>query len=468
MTSRLLARRPLQLGGLLLAATTVGLATSPAALAEDLPTPQADPSADAGTPQVLPPAPTTSTTTSTTTGTDTTGGGSSVTDQSADQDGAAPQVAAANPPGAHFGTGKLNPSLNTTADPLPAGAVLAAAGAQLEIRFSQMGGAPSTASGTCDLVAPYPSSPLITDCRFRPGHSLQTQDYGAGPAPTLPADSVFTLTLVQPPTSGQLLAAPMSVQGWTDTTASPGLDSDLRLAVRHGYRALGVAVVDGAPAGTRVLLCPAVGNGCANGSTPVPATTDASGLATFDGRYLPGDYLLIRGTERTRFTVAPATTTTERDTPLLLSLGVPVTPLTPTPTPAPPTSAPGAATAASATLAVGRQQTVTAGGFTPGETVRGTLYSTPVDLGTAVADAQGVATFTFTVPAGLEVGVHTVTAVGLTSGSTSTVTFTVTAGGDAVLATTGVDVAPLLGLGALAVGAGSALAFAGTRRRRTA
>jgi hypothetical protein len=471
VTPRTLARRrPLQLGGLLLAATALGLATAPAALAEDTSAPQADPSTDAGSPQVLLPdtTPTPSGTSTTGTPGDSSSSAGSSTNPS-DQAGSAAQVAAANPAGAHFGTGKLSLTLDTTADPLPTGTVLDPTGGQLELRFSQVGGAPSTASGICDLTVPTSSNPFLTGCTFRPGHTLPTASYGLGPMPTLPADSVFTLTLVQPPTSGQVLAAPVSIQGWTDTTASTVQDSDLRLAVQHRYRTLGVAVVDGAPAGTTVQLCPATAGACATGSATATATTDASGLATFAGGYLPGDYLVTRGGAVTPFTVPAATTTTERDTPLRLSVGVPVATPTPVAPPTtPPTSAPGTATAAAPTLAAGRQQTVTAGGFTPGETVRGTLYSTPIDLGTAVADAQGVVTFTFTVPADLEVGVHTVTALGLTSGTTSTVTFAVTTTETAALATTGVDVAPLIGLGVVALGAGSALAFTGTRRRRAA
>ncbi|MEI4273267.1 hypothetical protein TEK04_16210 [Klenkia sp. LSe6-5] len=443
MTSRLLARRPVRLGGLLLATTTLGLAAAPAALAEDAPVPQVGPGADDSAtddaaPLVLGPvAPT------------------------ADTAGSAPQVAGTTTPTrAHFGTGKLDLSLDDDADPLPSYARLNPSGAQLELRFSQVEGAPSTAVGTCTFVG--------STCVFDAGSTLPTGDYGRGQVPRLPNFSEFTLTLLRPPTSDQLLDVPMAIQGWTDSRWNPAaMTSELALPVQHAYRTLGVAVVDGAPAGTQVELCPALDGACAADRTVTTATTDAAGLARFPEAYLPGDYLVTRAGTATPFTVPAATSQAERDTPLRLTLGVPVT-APPTTPPSPPStsSAPGSATAAATTVAAGRQQTVTAGGFAPGETVRGTLYSTPVDLGTAVADAQGVATFTFTVPAGLEPGVHTVTAVGLTSGATSTVTFTVTAG--ATLATTGADVGPLLGLGALAVGAGAALAVAGSRSRRTA
>ncbi|SDF61869.1 hypothetical protein [Klenkia brasiliensis] len=478
MTSRLLARRPLQLGGLLLAATTLGMATAPAALAEETPAPQTDPSATTSAPEVLPPAATT-----TATGTDgpasTTDGTAATTTapSSATSTSAAPSTAAAatetgpdvvagttTPTGAHFGTGKLNLYLDTSEDELPDGVDLDVTGAQLELRFSQVDGAPSTAHGICDVDAGLVNFPFGSSCEFQPGSTVPTENYyGLAQVPSLPADSVFTLTLVTPPSSGQLLDAPMSIQGYTDSSPAPvGDSSDLGLPVLHGYRTLGVSVVDGAPAGTQVQLCPEVAGACATGSTPVVATTDAAGRATFDGRYLPGDYLVTRGGTSTAFAVPAATSTTERDAVLRATVGVPV---------APPTTAPrttGTATAAAPTVAAGRQQTITAGGFTPGETARGTLYSTPVDLGTAVADAQGMATFTFTLPAGFEPGTHTVTAVGLTSGATSSVTFTVTSGSTPALAQTGVEVAPLLGLGALALGGGAALTVAGTRRRRTA
>jgi hypothetical protein len=81
----------------------------------------------------------------------------------------------------------------------------------------------------------------------------------------------------------------------------------------------------------------------------------------------------------------------------------------------------------------GAQQTAVGTGFQPGETVTGLMTSAPVPLGTQVADAQGTVTFTWTIPSSSDLGTHTVTLTGATSGSVSA-TFQVVASG---LATTG-------------------------------
>ncbi|CAN7204653.1 hypothetical protein LJR042_000573 [Microbacterium maritypicum] len=61
------------------------------------------------------------------------------------------------------------------------------------------------------------------------------------------------------------------------------------------------------------------------------------------------------------------------------------------------------------------------------------MTSAPVALGTQVANAQGTVTFTWTVPTDTDLGTHTVTLTGATSGSVSA-SFQVVASG---LATTG-------------------------------
>jgi hypothetical protein len=104
--------------------------------------------------------------------------------------------------------------------------------------------------------------------------------------------------------------------------------------------------------------------------------------------------------------------------------------------------------------------------------VHGVLHSTPVDLGTVQADAHGVATFTFTVPAGLELGTHSVSMTGLTSGTLAEATFTVTVAAAATatstegLAYTGTDVLPLVAAGAGLLAAGAAAVTVANRRRR--
>jgi LPXTG-motif cell wall-anchored protein len=89
----------------------------------------------------------------------------------------------------------------------------------------------------------------------------------------------------------------------------------------------------------------------------------------------------------------------------------------------------------------GQPVTVSAKVFEPGSTVTFTFFSAPVVVGTAVADAAGVATLTFDVPSTATAGTHTIEASGTgADGLPLTVTTTITvagaaAGGD--LPTTG-------------------------------
>lgn len=103
-------------------------------------------------------------------------------------------------------------------------------------------------------------------------------------------------------------------------------------------------------------------------------------------------------------------------------------------------------------------------GFKPGEVVTVVLHSTPVTLGTFTADANGVVTVEFTLPAGTALGTHTLAYDG-NLGSHYEETLTLTADGKA-LAYTGASIAtPVIGGSVLvAAGAGALLV---SRRRRT-
>ncbi|WP_282948285.1 Ig-like domain-containing protein [Cellulomonas endometrii] len=69
-----------------------------------------------------------------------------------------------------------------------------------------------------------------------------------------------------------------------------------------------------------------------------------------------------------------------------------------------------------AATAPGQQMELVAEGFQPGETVAFYLHSDPVFLGTAVADANGIARLLADIPANVPAGAHTVMATGGTSG----------------------------------------------------
>lgn len=73
-----------------------------------------------------------------------------------------------------------------------------------------------------------------------------------------------------------------------------------------------------------------------------------------------------------------------------------------------------------AATAPGQQMELVAEGFEPGETVAFYLHSDPVFLGTAVADANGIARLLADIPADVPTGAHTVIATGGTSGRWAT------------------------------------------------
>jgi hexosaminidase len=69
-------------------------------------------------------------------------------------------------------------------------------------------------------------------------------------------------------------------------------------------------------------------------------------------------------------------------------------------------------TASSSTCPIGATCAFSAQTFQPGSTVTFTLFSDPVVLGTAIANAQGVATLEATIPA-VDPGVHRIEASGI-------------------------------------------------------
>ena len=132
-------------------------------------------------------------------------------------------------------------------------------------------------------------------------------------------------------------------------------------------------------------------------------------------------------------------------------------------TPNTPGIAATSSTATSNVAAPGQKVTKVLKGFKPGEKVTLVLHSTPVELGTFTADANGVVTATFTLPAGTALGSHTLAYDGA-MGSHFEETITLTADGKA-LAYTGADIAmPLIG-GTVMVAAGAAALVVARRRR---
>ncbi|WP_028046252.1 LPXTG cell wall anchor domain-containing protein [Cellulomonas sp. URHE0023] len=95
---------------------------------------------------------------------------------------------------------------------------------------------------------------------------------------------------------------------------------------------------------------------------------------------------------------------------------------------APSTSAPTASvTSSGKALSPGATTTLVSSGNLPGETVSFYLHSDPILLGTAVADVQGVARLTVTLPADVPAGEHHVVTIGATSGTQSQIAVTLAA-----------------------------------------
>jgi LPXTG-motif cell wall-anchored protein len=138
--------------------------------------------------------------------------------------------------------------------------------------------------------------------------------------------------------------------------------------------------------------------------------------------------------------------------------------ITPTTAPAP------TAVAGSDSVVAGGTIAVDASNFGPGESVTGTLFSTAIGLGTFAADASGALHLSVAIPADLEPGTHKVQLVGLSSGLTASVSFTVTAApttitSSSALASTGSPVRGLTVFGFVLVLLGVSLVS--LRRRRT-
>ncbi|MDP1793074.1 MAG: terpene cyclase/mutase family protein [Acidimicrobiales bacterium] len=129
-----------------------------------------------------------------------------------------------------------------------------------------------------------------------------------------------------------------------------------------------------------------------------------------------------------------------------------------------------------ATAKQGDPVTVTGGGFEAGETVSITILSDPVDVGSVPASAAGEVNSSFTVPASVPAGSHTIRLAGASSGVVVTAPLTVTAAQVASTTTSTTAVrativrtgsttdAEALAGGALVI-AGAALVLA-TRRRK--
>lgn len=111
----------------------------------------------------------------------------------------------------------------------------------------------------------------------------------------------------------------------------------------------------------------------------------------------------------------------------------------------------GGGSVSNSNVGPGQQITVTFTGMPPNTLITFTFQPGPIVVGTAMSDASGTATLTFTIPAGTAPGLHTISASG--GGVTRSITITVTGsgvaaspGGNIARATTGFDIARPIGI----------------------
>jgi hypothetical protein len=425
--------------------------------------------------------------------------------------------------------GPLDLGIDAVAGTVPDGATLDLTGAQVTVAFTQLNGAltvPKDTSVTCTFTEddcvffPAPALPALT---ISPSGDLYLPQLSSFTITQVAAPTSGQLLLPA--------AADAVVSSYTSNSGIPADPASVTFHDPGAYRTIAVTVEDAAGdpvAGSTFDLCTIADETCDEDTTAnsslasaaaaadamETATTDEDGVAVFDGLFLPGRYTITQtaAADGRQFSTAPMTlnlrpamTVQDTQTPVTLAVvaapeagpttaaptkptpttaapntaapttaaptkAAPTTaaPTSSAPTPAAPTSsAPTTSAVAVPTVAPGKEQTVVLGGFQPHEMVHGVLHSTPVDLGTVEADDNGFATFTFTIPAHLEGGIHSVTMTGATSGVTAEATFTVTvadqdAGG---LAYTGADVLPLLALGGGLLVAGVGAVTVASRRR---
>ncbi|MCW2507087.1 MAG: hypothetical protein JWP68_235 [Modestobacter sp.] len=117
-------------------------------------------------------------------------------------------------------------------------------------------------------------------------------------------------------------------------------------------------------------------------------------------------------------------------------------------------------------VTVGAQVTLSGSGYQPGSVVELVVYSTPVSLGSVVADANGAFSATVTLPASMANGTHHLVSVGVDAdGNPRYLVSEIIVSGGTGLAYTGFSPAPYIGGGLVALLAGAGLIVAGRRRR---
>ena len=298
---------------------------------------------------------------------------------------------------------------------------------------------------TITSVSPTTGPPgtviTIEGTNFFPPPSVTSVQFGTDPAVAATCTSFTRCTVASPPGVGTVDMVVITPTGQSNSTPFTKQPSVTRISPTDGPAAGDTAITitgsgfDTAPGATAVHFgsAAALAVGCATATTCTAVSPPGS------------------GTVSARVTVS--------------GIQSPDTPADDFTYNAPPRTSP-TATVARAEVVRGERHVGVGSGFQPGESVSGEQLSTPLSLGTQVADEQGVVRFTWTIRADETLGDHTFAVVGEVSGR-ATATFRVVARGSppATLPATGADPSVLAIASLLILVAGAGLRL--TARRRT-
>jgi hypothetical protein len=275
-------------------------------------------------------------------------------------------VTVAGPKGGPVPTGTVDVVLT----PRSGGAPVSLAGLTLDTAGSVVANVPGLAVGTYDVTAAYSGQQVI--------YARTVSALAASSAAYLKATGTGTVTVAKAAlqlTAPGTLSVPVATSGsFEASVVAPGSPLPEVWTVREGDSVLARGeIVKG---GRIAVTLPVLGAGTHTLVLSVPATEWTAAASRTITVTVAGEPAQAGSTP---------TTGTVLETP-------------------------------KAATAPGQQMELVAVGFQPGETVAFYLHSEPVYLGTAVADAFGVARLMATVPADVPAGAHTVIATGGTTG----------------------------------------------------
>lgn len=290
-----------------------------------------------------------------------------------------------------------------------------------------------------DMVCPTTGNILEGALIFmsEPGQEIQP-----ALSSTVEAQTVYPLT--QDPQYAMSLNANGTIaddntleSGFVNSSKAPIADMSAVVQANHTY-SIGYVCTVSNESVTTAKINPVAGKSVASWAT---LTTDASKNWTISQPVVTTPTATATPTATETATPSPSATPTETETATPTPTATETPSATPTGTATPSsTSVPLATTGsvkeltAGAELVSGQKFVVNAPAstFVAGETITGEIHSEPVVLAeTAVANADGSVSYTFTVPAGLPAGTHTLVLKGAAGATFEVTGLTVTAGSNA-------------------------------------